>query len=80
MDGADETAMRSFAVCSDTKVGKRSENEDIRAHDLAFPATTDPAKLVRQVAAANQAADMTVIFSTYQSIATVAAAQKAGPA
>jgi predicted helicase len=73
-----ETAMRSFAVCSDTKVGKRSENEDIRAHDLAFPATTDPTQLIRQVAAANQAADMTVIFSTYQSIATVAAAQKAG--
>ena len=73
-----ETVMRSFAVCSDTKVGKRAENEDIRAHDLAFPATTDPARLIQQVAAANQAANMTVIFSTYQSIATVAAAQKAG--
>ena len=73
-----ETAMRSFAVCSDTKVGKRSENEDIRAHDLAFPATTDPANLIRQVTSANRDAELTVIFSTYQSIATVSAAQRAG--
>ena len=42
--------MRSFAVCSDTKVGKKSTaGEDINAHDLALPATTDPAKLIAQV-------------------------------
>jgi predicted helicase len=73
-----QTPMRSFAVCSDTKVGKRSASEDIRVHDLSFPATTDPHKLLEQVKHAKQDARLTVVFSTYQSIAAVAAAQEAG--
>lgn len=73
-----QTPMRCFAVCSDTKVGKRSATEDIRAHDLPFPATTDPQKLLEQVKRAKKDARLTVIFSTYQSIATVADAQRAG--
>jgi predicted helicase len=77
-----QTPLRCFAVCSDTKVGKRSESEDIRVHDLAFPATTDPQRLLEQVrhASATPAAGahLTAIFSTYQSIATVYAAQQAG--
>ncbi len=72
------TPMRTFAVCSDPRVGKRSETEDITAHDLAFPATTDPVLLANQVRRTDGAADLTVIFSTYQSISTVAAAQNAG--
>lgn len=70
--------MRSFAVCSDTKVGKRTAGEDLRAHDLAFPATTDPVKLRTQVAKADETTALTVIFSTYQSIDVVAQAQQAG--
>lgn len=70
--------MRSFAVCSDTKVGKRTAGEDLRAHDLAFPATTDPVKLRTQVAKADENTALTVIFSTYQSIDVVAQAQQAG--
>jgi predicted helicase len=73
-----QTPMRCFAVCSDTKVGKRSATEDIRAHDLPFPATTDPQKLLEQVGRASKDTRLTVIFSTYQSIATVADAQRAG--
>ncbi|HEX5853690.1 MAG TPA: DEAD/DEAH box helicase [Solirubrobacteraceae bacterium] len=73
-----QTPMRCFAVCSDTKVGKRSTSEDIRLHDLAFPATTDPQKLLIQIKRAQQTAQLTVVVSTYQSIATVAAAQEAG--
>ncbi len=73
-----ETPMRCFAVCSDTKVGKRSASEDIRVHDLSFPATTDPQKLLIQTKHARRSVRLTVIFSTYQSIATVAAAQQAG--
>lgn len=77
-----ETAipMRSFAVCSDSKVGKAGENEDIRAHDLAFPATTDTRKLAHQIKALNAQSEkkLTVIFSTYQSIEVVAEAQKNG--
>ncbi|WP_189061990.1 DEAD/DEAH box helicase [Longimycelium tulufanense] len=73
-----QTPMRTFAVCSDTKVGKRSESEDISVHDLAFPATTDTTKLVQQVARTDGSTPLTVIFSTYQSITTVSAAQQAG--
>jgi predicted helicase len=72
------TPMRAFAVCSDTKVGKRADSEDISAHDLAFPATTDTAKLIEQVTRTDGSTPLTVIFSTYQSISTVSAAQKAG--
>jgi predicted helicase len=73
-----QTPMRCFAVCSDTKVGKHSASEDIRAHDLPFPATTDPQKLLEQMRRAKQDARLTVVFSTYQSIATVATAQRDG--
>ncbi|MDC8747306.1 DEAD/DEAH box helicase family protein [Xanthomonas campestris] len=67
--------IRAFAVCSDTKVGKHSE--DIAVHDLAFPATTD-AKRLGQVMAARPQGDTrrTVIFSTYQSIDVISQAQK----
>ncbi|MGE8286515.1 MAG: DEAD/DEAH box helicase [Stenotrophomonas sp.] len=67
--------IRAFAVCSDTKVGKHSE--DIAIHDLAFPATTD-AKRLGQVMAARPKGDTrrTVVFSTYQSIDVISQAQK----
>jgi predicted helicase len=65
----------AFVVCSDTKVGK--EEEDIRTHDLAYPATTDAKKLaqaLKQVSADRRS----VVFSTYQSIQTVIDAQRIG--
>lgn len=73
-----EVSMQSFAVCSDNKVGKKTDTEDISVHDLAFPATTDANKLANQVKAFLGKKDITVIFSTYQSIEAVAAAQKKG--
>lgn len=73
-----QTKMRSFAVCSDTKVGRRTGSEDISAHDLAFPATTDASKLIQQVNQTDDSAPLTVIFSTYQSISTVSNAQQQG--
>lgn len=73
-----EVTMHTFAVCSDTKVGKKTDTEDISAHDLAFPATTDPKRLASQVKAFLGKRDLTVIFSTYQSIEAVAAAQATG--
>jgi predicted helicase len=74
-----ETLLRSFAVCSDTQVGKRRTNADDVAEidflDLAFPATTDATKLA--ASAKRPAADMmTVIFATYQSIQVISDAQK----
>ncbi len=80
----------SLAVCSDSSIGKskaRSDDDggDIDVHDLAFPATTSAKQLVAQHAALSAGAaknggtaPLTVVFSTYQSIAVVSAAQKAG--
>lgn len=67
--------IHAFVVCSDTKVGK--DSEDIRTHDLAYPATTDARKLAGAISAVSKDR-CTVVFSTYQSIQTVADAQKLG--
>ena len=77
-----EVTLRSFAVCSDAKVGKRQGREDtadIALHDLAYPATTNGARLAEQLAADAPEA-MTVVFATYQSINVISAAQGAGVA
>ncbi|OEV01574.1 damage-inducible protein [Streptomyces qinglanensis] len=76
-----QVPMNSFAVCSDTKVSKQaaaSDFQDMSTHDLAFPATTSPAKLIEQMASVEAGPGLTVVFSTYQSIAAVAQAQQAG--
>lgn len=76
-----EVELRSFAVCSDTQVGKRrvSANDvaEIAAHELDFPATTNGTKLAAK-AGLDDAERMTVVFSTYQSIPVITAAQAAG--
>jgi predicted helicase len=70
--------LRSFAVCSDTQVGVRKAADgdvaDIDVHDLEIPATTH-ASTVAAKATAPAADKMTVVFSTYQSIQAVSAAQ-----
>lgn len=63
--------LRCFAVCSDTKVGKKREDEDMGVYDLAYPSTTDPYRLAHAVNRRGSADVMTVIFSTYQSIAVL---------
>jgi predicted helicase len=68
--------LRAFAICSDTKVGKTSE--DYSVSDLAYPATTSTTQLLAEVAKAEAPDGMTVYFSTYQSIDVVAKAQAAG--
>jgi predicted helicase len=68
----------AFSACSDPKVGKKKPGNDeiiINLSDLAFPATTNPKKLSEQVANADKN-NMTVIFSTYQSIDVISKAQK----
>ncbi|WP_366181600.1 type ISP restriction/modification enzyme [Actinomyces timonensis] len=78
--------LRSFAVCSDAKVGKGrgadSLGEDISVVDLAIPATTDAdalaQRLTRPAASVDGTDAMTVVFATYQSIDVVARAQEAG--
>ena len=68
----------AFSVCSDRAVGKRRSDPDsldLTVHDLAFPATTDAARLAAQVAGA-PADRMTVVFATYHSIGVLGRAQK----
>lgn len=70
---ADEP-IHAFVVCSDTKVGR--DEEDLRTHDLAYPATTDSSKLARAASLLDHERRI-VVFSTYQSIQVVADAQRA---
>ena len=68
----------AFSVCSDSKVGKRQSKNDainFTIHDLAFPATTDSARIADQVLNADWK-KMVVVFSTYQSIQSISDAQK----
>lgn len=75
------TELRSFAVCSDAQVGKRrvsnTDIAEIEAHELDFPATTNPARLTER-ASVLDSERMTVVFSTYQSIPVITAAQQEG--
>ncbi|MBN6540134.1 DEAD/DEAH box helicase [Acinetobacter pittii] len=78
--------IRSFAVCSDSDVGKKKDDDNIVVgiSDLKFPATTNPKSLVKAFKArdlfkpneVNE--DMNVVFSTYHSIDVIAEAQKVG--
>jgi predicted helicase len=82
--------IHSLAVCSDVNIGKSRKKADddtpeITLHDLAFPATTNAKQLVAQYEALRARArkdkspgQMTVVFSTYQSLEAVSKAQKAG--
>lgn len=82
--------LHTLAVCSDANIGtKRTKRDDdrtdITTHDLAFPATTSAKQIVHQYEAIHRQAkkakaprQMTVVFSTYQSIDAVAKAQKEG--
>ncbi|WP_375637768.1 MULTISPECIES: DEAD/DEAH box helicase [unclassified Bartonella] len=71
--------LRSFAVCSDTQVGKRRKAQDDAAEldvsDLALPATTDSQKLGEKANKVSPDA-MTVVFATYHSIQVISDAQK----
>jgi predicted helicase len=75
--GECEVPIRPFAVCSDVTTGKTLEGENAAPHDLVVPPTTDPAMLI-DAGVHNLADDqMTVVFSTYQSLQVVADMQAA---
>jgi predicted helicase len=67
-----------LAICSDSKAGKRGATEDISPYDLVLPATTDPDLIVAQYKRTSGKENMTVFFSTYQSLPVIAAAQANG--
>nr|VFK23280.1 MAG: Type III restriction enzyme, res subunit [Candidatus Kentron sp. LFY] len=73
--------LHSFAVCSDREVGKkRSRKDDDRvetfAHELRYPATTDARRLAQEMEKRHDADHMSVVFSTYHSIAVIHEAQR----
>ena len=74
-----EVRLRTYAVCSDSQVGKRKRTQDdsidMDILDLAWPATTDATKLAEK-ASGGEADAMTVVFATYQSSPVLEAAQK----
>ena len=69
--------LNAVCVCSDTTVTKKRSEDDVgeRVEDLGLPATTDPGKIAFRAMVSE---DTTVVFSTYQSIDAVIAAQQHG--
>ncbi len=74
-----ELPLRAFAACSDSQVGRRKKTQDDKIDmdtlDLAWPATTDAAKLAER-ARPDDSGAMTVIFATYQSSPVIERAQR----
>jgi len=77
-----EVSLHNIAVCSDTKVAKRKrntdDNSDLTTQDLPIPVTTDGQKIADVVQKFSGERDLTVIYSTYQSIQAIADAQAKG--
>lgn len=75
------TPLHSFAVCSDSDVGKKRDKNDDTVntfvHELRYPATTNPKRLVEEMNKRHDAEHMSVVFSTYHSIGVVSDAQNA---
>ncbi len=73
--------LHSFAVCSDSDVGKKRKKDDDTVqtftHELRYPATTQPARLAAEMARRHDGEHMSVVFSTYHSIDVISQAQKA---
>ena len=67
--------MKAICVCSDKDVSRKTKkDEDTNLEsvsDLAYPASTDPQEIARQIAEGRSKDIFTVIFSTYQSIEAV---------
>ncbi|WKD30223.1 DEAD/DEAH box helicase family protein [Halomonas sp. KG2] len=74
--------LKSFAVCSDSDVGKRQGKNDDRViagiSDLQYPATTNAASLQKHIGLHHSDEAMTVVFSTYHSIGVLNEAQTTG--
>lgn len=77
-----EYPINPICICSDSRITKKHSKVDdstmMSVVDLALPASTNVPSIVKQfkgIKAANKKG-MTVVFSTYQSIDVIAAAQK----
>lgn len=74
------TPLHSFAVCSDSDVGKKRKQEDdavqVFTHELRYPATTKADRLPAEMLKRHDDEHMSVVFSTYHSIDVISRAQK----
>ena len=73
-----KVGLRSFAVCSDTQVGKNKKgggSEDITTLDLAWPATTNAELIAKQVRK-ETVHRLSVVFATYHSSPVIEKAQR----
>lgn len=78
-----DVPLHSFAVCSDSDVGKkkgRKEDDAVQTftHELRYPATTNARSLALGVDKRHDDEHMTVVFSTYHSIGVIHDAQEQG--
>ncbi|ENZ5654308.1 DEAD/DEAH box helicase [Enterococcus hirae] len=74
-----ELSMHSFAVTSDRNASKKKNADELSAKDIGFPATTDSDKLLYNYKKIeNNQRDLTVVYSTYQSIEVLHEAQEKG--
>jgi predicted helicase len=75
-----DTKLQSFAVCSDSDVGKKRKKDDDAVqtfvHELQYPATTDAKRLAGEMKARHDAKHMSVVYATYHSIEVVHRAQQ----
>lgn len=75
-----KTPLHSFAVCSDSDVGKKRKKDDdvvqTFAHELRYPATTKAGSLAREVEKRHDNQHMSVVYSTYHSIEVISKAQQ----
>lgn len=71
--------IKAVCICSDNKVQKNTnESDDLESSvvDLALPASTNAITVARQLNSYKKHDGLTVVFSTYQSIDAISAAQK----
>ncbi|HEX7340207.1 MAG TPA: type ISP restriction/modification enzyme [Rhodanobacteraceae bacterium] len=72
------TPLHSYAVCSDSDVGKKRSDGDFAmlAHELQYPATTEAKHLAAEIATRHDGQHLDVVFSTYHSIDVISRAQQ----
>ena len=73
------TPLHGYAVCSDSDVGKKrkadADDFEMLAHELQYPATTEPGRLAKEIVKRHDDHHMSVVFSTYHSIDVISKAQ-----
>ena len=79
--GDAETPIKAVCICSDSRASRKikrgNPNDELETSivDLALPASTNTASITHQLLSCRAHDGLTVVFSTYQSIDVVAAAQ-----